>query len=280
MGAIVLALTWACATGIITTASRMTWSFARDRGTPFSSAVSYVSKTRRIPTIAVLVVTGIASLLTLIYIGSDTAFNDVISLTITGFYSSYFLPAAFLLYNRVKGRIQPHKQQTPGLPIDADDMSDDNAIKGPVSNGDGISSIPRKNQVSGPAADDDDDIKKAAYTDAESSSAYPPAGTRDHRISIAEAPLVWGPFHLPGWVGIVNNAYACTYMIFVIFWSVWPPATPVDYKTMNYSVVVTGGVIIFSVIWYYVRGHKEYQGPVVDDEVAAIVVRRGSVAGV
>lgn len=276
MGAIVLALTWACATGIITTASRMTWSFSRDKGTPFSSVVSYVSKTRRIPTVAVLVVTGIAALLTLIYIGSDTAFNDVISLTITGFYSSYFLPAAFLLYNRVKGRIQPHNQQTPGLPVESDDMSDDNAVKVPISNGDSISSVPRKNEAAGA---DDDDIKKTAYTDAESST-YPPAVNQDRRFSIAEAPLVWGPFHLPGWFGIINNAYACLYMIFVIFWSVWPPATPVNYQTMNYSVVVTGGVIIFSVIWYYIRGHKEYKGPIVDDEVAAIVVRRGSVGGV
>ncbi|TVY55628.1 Choline transport protein, partial [Lachnellula suecica] len=36
MGAIVLLLTWCCALGITTTASRMTWSFARDNGTPLS----------------------------------------------------------------------------------------------------------------------------------------------------------------------------------------------------------------------------------------------------
>ncbi|KAK5231297.1 hypothetical protein LTR72_000478 [Exophiala xenobiotica] len=271
MGAVVLALTWACAIGICTTASRMIWSFARDNGTPFSKAISYVSKTRRIPTVAVLVATGIAALLTLIYIGSYTAFNDVISLTITGFYSSYFLPAAFLLYNRIKGRILPHKQETPGLPIDDGDTSEDNRIEHPVGNGDGIASAAGKK---------DEDMEKPTYTGA-GSAPYPPAtGEGARRVSVAQAPLVWGPFHLPGWFGIINNAYACVYMIFVIFWSVWPPETPVNYQTMNYSVVVTGGVVIFSIIWYYIRGHKEYKGPVVDDEVATIVIRRSSVVNV
>lgn len=66
-------------------------------------------------------------------------------------------------------------------------------------------------------------------------------------------------------------------MIFVIFWSVWPPVTPVSANTMNYSVVVTGGVIIFSVIWYWVRGRREYKGPLIDDEVRN-VLRLASVA--
>jgi len=96
MAAVVLALTWACAIGITTTASRMTWSFARDRGTPFSSVLMKVEPRTQVPIIAVGAVTMFAALLTLIYIGSTTAFNDVISLTITGFYGSYFLPCAFL----------------------------------------------------------------------------------------------------------------------------------------------------------------------------------------
>lgn len=52
-----------------------------------------------------------------------------------------------------------------------------------------------------------------------------------------------------------------------------------DVGSMNYSVVVTGGVIIFSIVWYYVRGRKEYHGPLIDDEVAA-VMRLGSVVAV
>lgn len=243
MVAIVLALTWMCATGIITTASRMTWSFARDRGTPFAGFLSKVSHKRRIPVAACLTACFLAALLTLIYVGSYTAFNDVVSLTITGFYSSYFLPAAFLLYHRVKGHMQPYQPQAvvSENAYDPEHFPDSKEIM--------INSPPE------PAT----------------------AMTTDRRkSSVVQAQLVWGPFHLPGWIGILNNAYACCYMIFVIFWSVWPPDLPVDAENMNYSIVVTGGVIIFSIVWYFIRGRKEYHGPTIDDEIASIM-RRGSI---
>lgn len=73
MAVVVLLLTWACAAGITTTASRMTWSFARDNGLPGSKWLSKVDKRTHVPVVACLVVTGIAALLTLIYIGSYTA---------------------------------------------------------------------------------------------------------------------------------------------------------------------------------------------------------------
>lgn len=247
MGAIVLALTWACAIGITTTASRMTWSFARDKGTPFSRTLAKVSPRNDVPIVAVCVVAGLASLLHLIYVGSYVAFNDVVSLTITGFYSSYFIPASMLLYRRIKGEIAPHHST--------------------ISDGE-----------AGPSTTLADDIKAGT---ASAASDAPPAYTRQSRaVSVAETPLQFGPFHIPGIFGIVNNAYACVYMIFVIFWSVWPPATPVTAESMNYSVVVTGGVIIFSIIWYFIRGRKEYHGPLIDEEVERIMQRRGSVRSV
>lgn len=70
---------------------------------------------------------------------------------------------------------------------------------------------------------------------------------------------------MPGWLGTLNNIYACVYMVFVIFWSVWPPVTPVDASTMNYSVVVTGGVMILAGVWYWIGGRKQYKGPIVED---------------
>ena len=237
MGAFVLVLTWLCATGIITTSSRMIWSFARDRGTPFASSLTKVSHEKRIPVAACITACVLASLLTLIYIGSSTAFNDVVSLTITGFYSSYFLPAVLLLYHRVKGNIVPYRKPNRS---EIDPQAGSSMFK--TADGD------RKDVVE----------------------------TRRPSAIIAQAELMWGPFHLPSIFGIINNAYACCYMIFVIFWSVWPPDTPVTYENMNYSVVVTGGVIIFSIIWYYIRGRKEYHGPTIDDEVAG-GMRKGSI---
>lgn len=241
MTSVVLALTWMCATGIITTASRMTWSFARDRGTPFADFLTKVSHHRRIPVAACVTACFFACLLTLIYIGSSTAFNDVVSLTITGFYSSYFLPAAFLLYHRVKGHMLPHKS--------AVSQPDDAEYNNP-------------------------DLKTS--TEAHSAPEFGSALPSRRKSSVVQAPLTWGPFHLPGIFGIANNLYACCYMIFVIFWSVWPPELPVTAENMNYSIVVTGGVVIFSIVWYYVRGRRDYHGPTIDDEIVP-VLRRESI---
>ena len=260
MGAVVLALTWACAIGITTTASRMTWSFARDRGTPFSKFISRVEPRTQVPVIAVGVVTLFACLLTLIYVGSYTAFNDVISLTITGFYGSYFLPSAFLLYHRIKGHVAPQRSQLV-------DLSSDPQTTFPTGAATGIFECDKTSkEVEGEKSDSAGDMGSM------------PALAPEIAEGIAQAQLIWGPWHIPGILGIINNAYACLYMIFVIFWSVWPPVTPVDASTMNYSVLVTGGVIIFSIIWYWVRGREEYKGPLIDEEVMAVMRVRSIVA--
>jgi amino acid transporter len=258
MGVIVLILTWMCALGITTTASRMTWSFARDNGTPGSKILGRVSKRTRVPKYAVFTVAIIAALLVLIYIGSAVAFNDVISLTITGFYGSYFLPCALLLWHRVKGHILPYEKR------------------------EHIPHQPALDPMVG-AAEGDTVLEKTS-TDKELN--IPPAlgglasGNGETVTGHVEAKLIWGPWRIPGLLGTINNAYACVYMIFVIFWSVWPPATPVQADTMNYSVVVTGGVLILSGIWYFVRARKVYRGPILEEEVADVARRAGSIVAV
>lgn len=202
---VVLIPTWACATGITTTASRMTWSFARDRGTPFSSFVSRVDPRTRVPLIAVGVVMLCACLLTLIYIASDTAFNDLLSLSITGFYGSYFLPSAFLLYHRIKGHVASTGSHVHGFTLDLGAIAprvDDVGIDAVDKPSEGVD-VEKSDGVGGigtPAAVSDVDVEEG----------------------IAEALLIWGPWHIPGILGIINNIYACLYMIFVLFWSVWP----------------------------------------------------------
>ncbi|RMZ78512.1 hypothetical protein DV737_g3806, partial [Chaetothyriales sp. CBS 132003] len=261
MVVVVLCLTWACAIGITTTASRMTWSFARDQGTPFSHALGKVAKHNQVPIIAACAVAGLAGLLHLIYIGSSVAFNDVVSLTITGFYSSYFLPAVMLLYRRVKGQIADYRPSPTAL--EGDSYDPEKAVKEKSAQDDntGATDFPPSSDTAGGGTTHDDHHHSR------------------RSVSVAQAALMWGPFHLPGWIGIANNTYACIYMIFVIFWSVWPPATPVTSESMNYSVVVTGGVIIFSIIWYFIRGRRDYHGPLIDDEVAKIM-RRDSIVQV
>lgn len=76
--------------------------------------------------------------------------------------------------------------------------------------------------------------------------------------------LVWGPFHLPGLFGIIVNGFACIYMLVIIFFSFWPPVTPTTAKSMNYTVLVTGAVAGFSVIYYMLWARKIYSGPVIE----------------
>ncbi|KAJ5554290.1 hypothetical protein N7513_004249 [Penicillium frequentans] len=250
MTALIIVLTMACSIGITATASRMTWSFARDHGFPFSHYLKKVNKRTQVPLVSVSVVCGLACALTLIYIGSTTAFNDVISLTVTGFYCTYFLPSAFLLYHRIKGNVLPHGTMLDGSHPDA-------ATSAPALTEEKSAALVQ------PKEPEDVPTFSSPERDTEAK--------RPVEFEIAQAPLIWGPWKVPGILGTINNAYACAYMLFVVFWSVWPPSTPVDYSTMNYSIVVTAGVLILSGIWYLVRARKEYKGPLIDEEVAEIM---------
>lgn len=149
-----------------------------------------------IPLFAVLLTTTVACLLALINIGSSVAFNDVISLTINGLYSSYLICCVLLLYRRCKGHI---------LLVPEDTAS--------------------------------------------------PIG-----LTTAKA-LSWGPFRIPGFLGIAVNTGAVVYLIIAIFFSFWPPATPTTPSTMNFSVLMMGAVIIFSVLYYIAFARKVYSGP-------------------
>ncbi|KAJ5658284.1 uncharacterized protein N7484_001933 [Penicillium longicatenatum] len=251
MTALIMVLTMACSIGITATASRMTWSFARDHGFPFSHYLKKVNKRTQVPLVSVSVVCGLACALTLIYIGSTTAFNDVISLTVTGFYCTYFLPSAFLLYHRIKGNVLPHGTMLDGSLPDA-------ATSAPASTKEKPATLVQPKEP--------EDRPSPSSPERNTGEA-----TRPMEFEIAQAPLIWGPWKVPGILGTINNAYACVYMLFVVFWSVWPPSTPVDYTTMNYSIVVTAGVLILSGIWYLIRARKEYKGPLIDEEVAAIM---------
>ncbi|KAL9023096.1 MAG: hypothetical protein Q9180_008394, partial [Flavoplaca navasiana] len=104
--AIIIVALGICATiAFLASASRMTWAFARDHGLPFWRYLAKVEPRSSIPLISILVTVTISCLLALINIGSATAFNGVISLTISGLYSSYLLAAGLLLYRRCTGSI-------------------------------------------------------------------------------------------------------------------------------------------------------------------------------
>ncbi len=83
-------------------------------------------------------------------------------------------------------------------------------------------------------------------------------------VNTIDSELVWGPFSIPGVLGIAINAFAIAFSIIVTFFSFWPTSTPVEAATMNYAVVGTGGVFILSLIYYFVSARKSYDGPIVE----------------
>ncbi|KAJ6446454.1 GABA permease [Purpureocillium lavendulum] len=189
MSSLVLVLAISATVGIYASTSRVFWSFARDRGLPFWQGLSKIDSRTAVPRRAVLVTAIISCLLGLINIGSSTAFNDVVSLSISGLYASYLIATGLLLYRRC----------TSGFALP-----------------DASASLPALANTAG-------------------------------------AELVWGSWHIPGTWGIINNGVACVYLVIVLFFSLWPPVTPVNAETMNYSAVVTGAVAIFSAVYYLPR---------------------------
>ena len=81
----------------VTSTSRTAWAFARDSGLPASEFFAGVSPTLKAPVRMVLVVGLLQMLLGLIYLGSSTAFNAVLSMAILGMYASYLSPIVFML---------------------------------------------------------------------------------------------------------------------------------------------------------------------------------------
>ncbi|KAF2796033.1 putative GABA permease, partial [Melanomma pulvis-pyrius CBS 109.77] len=76
--------------------------------------------------------------------------------------------------------------------------------------------------------------------------------------------LIWGPWKLPSIIGIIVNIIACVFATIILAFSCFPSVAKVDKMTMNYSSVVTGGVAIFAMLYYAIRGRKTYHGPTIE----------------
>ena len=66
----------------LTSTSRTAWAFARDNALPFSSYFANIDERSRVPGRMVVLITVLEMLLGLIYLGSYTAFNAVLSMAI------------------------------------------------------------------------------------------------------------------------------------------------------------------------------------------------------
>lgn len=83
------------------------------------------------------------------------------------------------------------------------------------------------------------------------------------RLTTPNSDLPWGPFRL-GRAGVPVTVVAIAYSVLGAFFSMWPTAVKPSAESMNYCVVVFGGVMVFSLLFWIVYGRKHYTGPVLE----------------
>lgn len=66
-----------------------------------------------------------------------------------------------------------------------------------------------------------------------------------------------------GRAGLPCNIIAVLFLLLVYCFSFFPLATPVEPMSMNWSSLIYGAVVLFSIVYYFVFGRHAYQGPVV-----------------
>jgi choline transport protein len=90
--------------GSISSASRLTWAWARDGGLP--AWFSHISTRHRVPVRSIWVPVGVVMCLACLNIGSYTAFSAFISLASLALFSSYAIAISCMLYARLMGGMQ------------------------------------------------------------------------------------------------------------------------------------------------------------------------------
>lgn len=96
------------------------------------------------------------------------------------------------------------------------------------------------------------------------------------RIRAEDTDIPFGPWKMGRVVGLGVNILSAAYLVISIVFSFFPPATPVTLLTMNWSIVVWGGVLLIGIAWYAIRGRKQYSGPVMDISLStAVEVKTG-----
>ncbi|KAL9116524.1 MAG: hypothetical protein Q9187_006953 [Circinaria calcarea] len=88
-------------TSIMTTSSRMTWAFARDGGLPASRFFAKVHPKLELPLNSLYLTTTLVVIFGLIFLGSSSAFNAIISASVVALGVSYAIPPTI---NCLQGR--------------------------------------------------------------------------------------------------------------------------------------------------------------------------------
>lgn len=76
------------------------------------------------------------------------------------------------------------------------------------------------------------------------------------KSALLPAKFSLGKWGLP--VNIISLVFLSVFFVFAFF----PVANNPDLPDMNWSIVMWGGVIVLSLVYYHVKGKYEYVGPV------------------
>lgn len=66
-----------------------------------------------------------------------------------------------------------------------------------------------------------------------------------------------------GRMGIFVNGFAFIYSAFVIVFCCFPSSYPVDINSANWGPLVWAGVIVASLVMYFIHGRKHFTAPVI-----------------
>ena len=109
-----------CAVNQVTCSSRQVFAFARDKGLPYHEFLSRVNR-NGVPTNSVYVTLAYTCVLALIIIGSETAFNIILSVSATGLFTSYLVVIGTVLARKLRGEPFPasrfHVPRTIGIVV-------------------------------------------------------------------------------------------------------------------------------------------------------------------
>ena len=80
--------------------------------------------------------------------------------------------------------------------------------------------------------------------------------------------IVPGPFYMGKNLGMVVNVVSLVYITVTVVFFCFPLVMPASVQNMNYTSVITVGLMTLTAGWWFVRGRTEYRGPQFSFEAA------------
>ena len=122
MTVVILLLIMMITISAMASTSRQTFAFARDNGLPFSAWLGQVNRTWHVPLNSIVFTMAFTIVVSLINIGSFTAFNALLSLSTVALMATYVVSITCVLLRRIRRQYLPPARWSLGkygLPINA-----------------------------------------------------------------------------------------------------------------------------------------------------------------